>query len=241
MGADGCHGEGIFLQFSRINHSCIPNVQNSYNATIRKETVHAVRNIKAGEELSSCYVPPLRSRQQRQEALEQWSFECHCDACDGEAAILHERRRRALFQLDQALAIYESGSILRAATLQFQVPMNHRQALAAAEEMVMLLKEEGLFGIDLAHAYRECSKYSVKEGQMAKAMAYAKKELEIEVACVGEDAEHLGELGARFWINSLETMSEAEKLKARMNEKRNAKEQRKSDRKAAKKAGKGRR
>lgn len=76
---------------------------------------------------------------------------------------------------------------------------------------------------------------------MAKAMAYARKELEIEFACVGEDTEHLGEQGARFWINSLETMSEAEKVKARMNEKRNAKEQKKSDKKAAKKAGKGRR
>ncbi|KXS93348.1 hypothetical protein AC579_10632 [Pseudocercospora musae] len=129
MGADGCHGEGIFC----ISASCTPNIQNSYNAAIREETVHAVRDIKA--------------------------------------------------------------------VLQ----------------------------------------YSVKEAHMAKAMACAKKELEIEVACVGEDSEHLGEPGARFWINSLETMSGAEKLKARMNEKRNAKEQKKSAKKAAKNAGKGRR
>ena len=49
-------GDGIFKWRSRINHSCIPNVQFAYNERINKWTTHAVRDISAGEELTVNYL-----------------------------------------------------------------------------------------------------------------------------------------------------------------------------------------
>ena len=70
---------------------------------------------------------------------------------------------------------------------------------------------------------------------MAKALAYAKKELEIELVCVGDDNDHKDNKmeSAKFWIKHLENMSEQEKVKLRMKEKWVAKEQKKADKKAA--------
>lgn len=91
------------------------------------------------------------------------------------------------------------------------------------------------------HRYRECSKYCIKLGKMAKAMAYARKELEMERICLGDETDHLepNNEGAKFWIQHLGKMSEQEAVKDWMNQKREAKEQKKADKKAAKKAGKG--
>lgn len=71
-------------------------------------------------------------------------------------------------------------------------------------------------------------------------MAYARKELEIEKVCLGDDVNHLeeGSKCAKLWIEQLGRLSEQEAVKDRMNQKREAKEQKREDKKAAKKAGK---
>lgn len=87
--------------------------------------------------------------------------------------------------------------------------------------------------------YRECSKYSLSEGQVEKAMGYARKELDVQVTCLGEDTSYLpANDDANTMIKHIENLSEAEKVRARMNEKRVQKEQKKMDKKAAKKAAK---
>lgn len=80
-------GEGVFLLGSRINHSCIPNVHFAWNATIQKETFHAIRHITAGEELTIMYINGTnRTRKQRQAELSRWGFQCTCPACETGAA-----------------------------------------------------------------------------------------------------------------------------------------------------------
>lgn len=43
--------DGLFALYSRVNHSCSPNVVESYNSTIKRLTVHATRDIKAGDQV----------------------------------------------------------------------------------------------------------------------------------------------------------------------------------------------
>ncbi|KAL8730712.1 MAG: hypothetical protein Q9166_003904 [cf. Caloplaca sp. 2 TL-2023] len=40
---------------SRINHSCLPNVHHSWNELLGRETVHAVQDIAAGQEILTTY------------------------------------------------------------------------------------------------------------------------------------------------------------------------------------------
>lgn len=244
LGAEGCHGEGLFLQYSRINHSCLPNVQNSYDPK-GFENVHAIRDVAAGEELLTSYTSNAQSRKHRRANLRGWGFECQCEACEGNSVVVHERRRQRLEEIVQGLTVYQKADQLMRAISPYPVPRNGREALAWAEEAVSLLKQEGLLGVDLSSAYRQCSELSIAEGQLEKAKAYAKKEMEIERICLGEsttdwlNTPEQPYASANAWIKHLENLSEQDEVKLRMNEKRHAKDQKKADRKAAKKAAKG--
>lgn len=155
MGSGGQWGVGLFELYSRINHSCLPNVHNSYNATIGKEVVHAVRAITKGEEIVTSYISNVRTKPQRTEQLAPYGFKCDCAACRGKSAAEHEIRRQRLFDLDQAFAMYDKGLSSLAKISGAPVPKNDGHALTWAEEMVALLKKEGLLGMDLAMAYVE--------------------------------------------------------------------------------------
>lgn len=69
----GDHEEegGIFLHACRINHACDNNAQKSWNENIKRYTVHALRDIDEGEEITIYYLGVVNSRRARQESLER--------------------------------------------------------------------------------------------------------------------------------------------------------------------------
>lgn len=129
-------GGMIFVAGSRINHSCIPNLNFAYNNVIEKGTFHAVREIAAGEELTVMYIDGVnRPRTRRQLELLQWGFLCICPACeDTPEGDLKEKRRLELFLIDQVLAINELTGAQESA----------RGALRLAQKMAGIQKSEGL-------------------------------------------------------------------------------------------------
>lgn len=78
------YGNGIFTLSHLINHSCLPNVFQSYDkGTIM---IMAKSNIKAGEQLFYMYGPDVyhgyANLENRQKKLRiQYDFECKCEAC----------------------------------------------------------------------------------------------------------------------------------------------------------------
>ncbi len=60
-------GEGSVIcpEASRINHSCLPNVNHYWNDTTGRETVHAVKDIAAGEEILTTYIQICRDYAER--------------------------------------------------------------------------------------------------------------------------------------------------------------------------------
>ncbi|WPH02476.1 Hypothetical protein R9X50_00534000 [Acrodontium crateriforme] len=60
MGTNSQFGIGVFPFYSRINHSCTPNVHNSYNPTLQREVVHATADISTGEEILTSYTANAR-------------------------------------------------------------------------------------------------------------------------------------------------------------------------------------
>ncbi|CUM66332.1 uncharacterized protein PRCAT00003994001 [Priceomyces carsonii] len=74
----------IYLVQSHLNHCCDPNtdVQSSTTSRIQGLKVFASRDIKAGEELTTTYVNPSHTVQQRQRELRvNWGFLCNCQKC----------------------------------------------------------------------------------------------------------------------------------------------------------------
>jgi len=150
MGSSGEYGIGVFPTYSRLNHSCIPNVHCSFNPKLGQETIFAVRSIEKGEEILTSYIHLLRTRGQRAAELKQWGINCDCKACKDLQG--SERRRKRMFNIDQAFAMYEKNLQSMAAFSRIKLPRSDGEAVALGEELIELLKEEGVVGFDLANA-----------------------------------------------------------------------------------------
>lgn len=77
-------GDGLFLTFSRMNHSCEPNA--SWDTDLHGRpgvmSVWAERDIGEGEEITISYIPVHgRSVEKRRQMLRRWGFECRCEKC----------------------------------------------------------------------------------------------------------------------------------------------------------------
>jgi hypothetical protein len=134
----------VFLLGSRINHSCIPNIDFAYNTSLAKETFHAVRDIAAGEELAISYNDGInRTKSQRQGELDKWGFTCTCPTCETTTeGREREAKREQLFSLDQELAM----------TMIFSTPKSWENALKLAQRIATIQKSEGLLSRALGNS-----------------------------------------------------------------------------------------
>ncbi|KAJ4511143.1 hypothetical protein HRR83_007184 [Exophiala dermatitidis] len=77
-------GSAIGAFASRLNHSCVPNVQFSYDETTNEMQFRAIRDIARGKEICSNYdkvVFETRSKRQRKQQI-YYGFVCTCEACE---------------------------------------------------------------------------------------------------------------------------------------------------------------
>jgi len=92
----------IFLDLSRINHSCLPNAE--YHANFQKERMelYSTKGIEKGEEVTICYGEDFmyRTGEERNAYLRYvYGFSCKCRACaDPGFREVSDRRRRMLKQ-----------------------------------------------------------------------------------------------------------------------------------------------
>jgi hypothetical protein len=77
-------GAAVFLHTSRFNHSCVPNACFAWNAGIGKETIHTMRDVAAGEEITISYVDGEHDKRLRAWELRHYGFVCGCEACGDE-------------------------------------------------------------------------------------------------------------------------------------------------------------
>jgi hypothetical protein len=93
----------VFASICRLNHACIPNAYAEWNGQLGCETVHALRDIPMGHEVTISYLPPGgMERHLRQAWLQdEHGFACGCARCSltGEALEKSEARQRAVGRL----------------------------------------------------------------------------------------------------------------------------------------------
>jgi hypothetical protein len=177
-------GAGIFLVISRINHSCLPNAHFSFNENTNEQTIHAIKDIKGGEEILISYSKSFHTATERHEQLEQYAFQCTCEACEPKTSFWRnsDRRRRRMFQCDQDIAIWDQMSGSAALLTRKPHPMG------AIEDLIELLEQEGLTHGDLSRTYADAAKWSQKLGRHVKAKSWAEKWRENDRVCVGLDS-----------------------------------------------------
>ena len=89
---DGVHRSAVYRLCSRINHSCRPNCFAAWNALLGRQTLHALREIGQGEELTVAYVGGAEAgvrASRRQMLADKYHFDCACEACSLTVATLH--------------------------------------------------------------------------------------------------------------------------------------------------------
>jgi len=126
----------LCLLGSRLNHSCSPNAEQSWDADSGLVQLRATCDISSGEEICNYYVDLLASRDSRRHALwTGYKFHCTCPVCElpaDKAAKSDERRKRLQGLYKAVLLSAEQGS----------PKLEH--TIRDIQEILRLLDEEGL-------------------------------------------------------------------------------------------------
>lgn len=140
-------GAGLFPEFARINHSCVPNAYSAWNEHIGQQTVHAGQDIKAGEQIFISYLGRtgafLKKTERNELFRSRWGFECVCTHCvdsDSMDAVRDQMAslERDLTKLSEACtASYPNRDVYEPAA---------RDGIDKASALVGLMDEAGLGG-----------------------------------------------------------------------------------------------
>lgn len=73
----------VFLTGSRINHNCSPNCIRWIDTATKELTIYAIKNIKAGDEITIAYVdsPGLLRSERDWRLVERYGVSCACAMC----------------------------------------------------------------------------------------------------------------------------------------------------------------
>jgi len=142
---------GICLTAVRFNHSCTPNVAQTWTNDNKSIIMHALTFIKAGTELCDSYCELLAPRSERQEELRAYGFECSCVACDFRNITFPyiENRRKELQRLTRDLTFWK---ISREVGLfgPLSASISRKDGVRkTTETVIQLLQKENLQGHDL--------------------------------------------------------------------------------------------
>ena len=178
LGSDAIEG-GIFLDSSRINHSCIQNAQNTWNEDLQKLTIHALRDISEKEEITIFYLPDRPSRQVRCEALlSSFRFTCSCNLC----SLPTDKCQRSDENLDEIKRLDE---LIGDGIAIFSAPL---QALHNVRKLLVLFDNEGITDASVPRAYYDAFQIAVTHGDLARASIFAERAASSRIVIEGKDS-----------------------------------------------------
>ena len=177
----GASDGGIYPTICLINHSCLPNSHNSWNSDAKHETIHAIRPIKADEEITISYDRGDLSAAVRQAFLKQtFEFDCTCSGCSLPASELQasDARRLSIQRLDKAIG---SG---------FRMANNPKESLGDCHSLLRVMEQEygGCAVSHSARLYYDAFQVCIAHGDQARASVFAGRAHEARVICEGEDS-----------------------------------------------------
>ncbi len=172
---------GIFLEACRINHACDNNAQKAWNENIKRHTVHAIRDIQKGEEITICYLGVLNSRNVRQEALRRkFAFTCSCRLCSlpEDQSRESDRRLEEILKLDSLIDRDGMMGILSA-------PL---QILRYVDQQICLYNEQGPDDNGLPRAFFDAAQVAIANGDLARAQIFVERAVLGWIVLDGDDS-----------------------------------------------------
>ena len=171
---------GIYPTICLINHSCLPNAHNSWNSDTKCETIHAIRYINAGEEITISYDKGGSSDSRRTYLKDAFGFDCNCSVCSLSLPELQisDAHRLQIQHLDDAIG--DSDYVMN----------RPDDCLADCHSLLQVLEEEyhGGAGALIARLYYDAFQISITHGDQARASVFARRGHKSRVICEGEDS-----------------------------------------------------
>ncbi len=178
--ADGDKG-AIFLEACRINHACDNNAQKSWNEKIKRHTVHALREIDKGDEITITYLSPLKNRTARQKALqEKFGFTCSCHLCSlpPEQSQESDRRLEEIHRLDGVIDQLGTEGIL----------VSPLRTLRYFDQQVRLYNEQGREDVGFAQALVNAAQLAIANSDLARGRIFAERAASVWKMTLGGDS-----------------------------------------------------
>ncbi|KAG6004577.1 hypothetical protein E4U21_000911 [Claviceps maximensis] len=170
---------GIFLEACRINHACDNNSQRNWNGEIQRHTVHALRDIHAGEEITITYISPLKNRETRQNVLRQtFDFTCSCRLCSlpEEQSRKSDRRLENIQHLDSKIHQFGAEGLLVSALLTY------------FDVQIRLYKEQGREDVGIAQALDYAARLAVANADPVRGRIFAQRAMSAWNIAIGSDS-----------------------------------------------------
>jgi hypothetical protein len=172
---------GVFFQACRINHACDPNAQNFWNENLHQLTIHAVRDICKGEEITIYYLSSHRNRQARQKELQRnFKLACICQLC----SLPQNQSRKSDSKLDR---IHEIDCLIEQGGVPGLVA-SPRQMLTLIHEKVQLWNDPVPNEIGLTRAYPDAFEIAIANGDLARARTFAEILVSLYTTTTGADS-----------------------------------------------------
>lgn len=172
-----------------------------------------------GDEITTNYLGQegtLSTRVRRWEHLRtNYGFTCQCVACLDSSG-LSDSRRVLLQELIFGIEAFQQG---RSSEDEEYVPKSLTQAMVQAVDIITILLDDEIFGMELIRAYRLAAELHFEAHHYRKALEFAFKELEVERNIMGEERDDLFRKGiaSEQWIavihNRLREESEHDPLR----------------------------
>jgi hypothetical protein len=179
-------GGGLFLEACRINHSCDNNAQKSWIQRIKRHTVHALRDISKGEEITIYYLNSDSARAVRQKRLQdKFGFLCSCKLCSlsEEESQQSDKRLATIDQLDDLIGRDGRSMNFSLHTLRY------------AEERVRLYEKQGPGDPGLSRTYMDAAQIAIAKGDLARGHIFADRAVDGWRVSGGDDSQEVLEHG----------------------------------------------
>lgn len=175
---------GIFPNIARINHSCLANTQQAWNAARGQETAYAVRRIEQGGEITIGYAIGGPSTERKAKMKEYFGFDCQCELCSLPAEKLKasDDRYNKAAKLDEQI-----GNSKR-------VKMLPEKVLCECHELLKFYKNEGIADTRLPRLYYDAFQICIMHGDQARARVFASRCADARKICEGEDSADVVEM-----------------------------------------------
>ncbi|KAG6093085.1 hypothetical protein E4U30_004677 [Claviceps sp. LM220 group G6] len=167
----------IFREACRINHDCDHNAMHQWNDNIKRHTVHAVRDIHKGKEITISYILYLRNREYRQRTLKQsFDFTCSCRICSLPVDESEERDRK----LEQISRLYQLSVAQPTTSSLMKLGLIYAQTC----HWIELGREDYGF----VEAHEEAALLAITHGDLARGRVFAQKAASIWTTVFGSDS-----------------------------------------------------